>query len=54
MRGRLNNAVLVALYLFAAAILAVLMVKEFSRDRFGDCMSVGAFSRQDCEAYARE
>jgi hypothetical protein len=52
--GRLDNALLLALYLAAAAILAVLIAKEFSRDRFGDCMSIGAFSREQCEEYARE
>lgn len=54
MTPRPKNALLVALYLVAGLILVVLLAKEFSRDRFGDCMSVGAFSRQDCEAYARE
>ncbi len=54
MPRRLDNALLVALYLIAAAVLAALLVKEFSRDRFGDWMSVGAFSREQCEDYARE
>lgn len=54
MSGRLDKTVLVALYVAVAAILLGLLVKEFSRDRFGDCMSVGAFSRAECEEYARE
>ncbi len=49
-----KNALLIALYLAAAAILGVLLVLEFRRDRFGDCMSIGAFSKEACEEYARE
>jgi hypothetical protein len=52
--GRLGGALLVAVYVAAAVILAVLLAQEFSRDRFGDCMSLGAYSREQCEEYARE
>lgn len=51
---RPQTSLLVALYLAAAIILGVLLALEFRRDRFGDCMSVGAFSKEDCEEYARE
>ncbi len=54
MRERLDKALLVALYLVVGAILLTLFVAEFRRDRFGDCMSIGAFSKQQCEEYARE
>lgn len=53
-RMRRQTSLLVALYLAAATILGVLLALEFRRDRFGDCMSVGAFSKEDCEEYARE
>ena len=49
-----KDALPILLYLLAGAILVVLLVLEFQRDRFGDCMSIGAFSREACEEYARE
>jgi hypothetical protein len=49
-----KNALLIALYLAAGTILAALLFKESRRDRFGDCMSIGAFSKEACEEYARE
>jgi hypothetical protein len=54
MTPRRKNALLIALYLAAGAILAALLALEFRRDRFGDCMSTGAFSKEACEEYARE
>ncbi len=54
MTARRKNALLIALYLVAGAILAVLLALEFRRDRFGDCMSTGAFSKEACEEYARQ
>ena len=49
-----KNALLICLDLVAGAILAVLLVAEFRHDQFSDCMSIGAFSRQDCADYATE
>jgi hypothetical protein len=49
-----RNAWVVALYLIAGAIVVVLIVAEMSVSRFDACMSVGAFSKSQCEDYARE
>jgi hypothetical protein len=52
-RGK-SAAALIALYAAAAMILAWLALREFGSSRFEDCMSVRAFSRAQCEDYARE
>lgn len=54
MRVGRKNLILIALYGAAALILAVLAVAEFGQSRFDACMSVGAFSKTQCEEYARE
>jgi hypothetical protein len=49
-----KNALILLLYAAAGLLLAILLLREFGHSRFDDCMSVGAFSRSECEAYARE
>jgi hypothetical protein len=45
---------LIGLYALAGALLAGLLVEQWGHDRFSDCMGLGAFSRKECEDYARE
>lgn len=45
---------LISLYVLAGLLLAGLLFEQWGHDRFSDCMSLGAFSRTDCEDYARE
>lgn len=49
-----KTLLLIGLYASAGILLAALFAAEWGHDRFSDCMSLGAFSRQDCEEYARE
>jgi hypothetical protein len=49
-----KTMLLIGLYVAAGLLLAGLLAAEWGRDRFSDCMSLGAFSRQDCEEFARE
>ncbi|WP_457796274.1 hypothetical protein [Methylocystis sp. S23] len=54
MRAPGKDALLIALYVFAGLLLAWLTLSEFGHDKFEDCMSLRAFSKEQCEEYARE
>jgi hypothetical protein len=49
-----KNLLLIALYAAAGLLLAWLAFLELGHDRFEDCMSLHAFTRAQCEEYARE
>jgi hypothetical protein len=49
-----KTILLIGLYVMAGLLLAGLLVEQWGHDRFSDCMGLGAFSRTDCEEYARE
>ncbi len=44
----------IALFGLAVIILIALIVSDSGKSRFEACMSIGAFSKNECEAYARE
>jgi hypothetical protein len=54
MAVRRKNLLIVVAYVLASLILAALLVVEFSQDRYQACMSIGAFSKSQCEEYAAE
>ncbi len=44
----------IALFGLAVIILLALLVADSGKSRFDACMEIGAFSKSECEAYARE
>lgn len=49
-----KTLLLIGVYALAGLVLAAMLAAEWGSDRFSDCMKLGAFSRKDCEEYARE
>jgi hypothetical protein len=49
-----RTILLIGLYALAGLLLAGLIAEQLSHDRFSDCMGLDAFSRKECEDYARE
>ena len=44
----------IALFGLCVFILLGLLVADQGKSRFDDCMGIGAFTKSECEAYARE
>lgn len=49
-----KSLLLIVVYALVALVLAGMLAADWGGDRFSDCMKLGAFSRIDCEEYARE
>lgn len=49
-----KNILLIALYALSGLILGGLIAVEFSQSRYDACVSIGAFSKSQCEEYAQE
>lgn len=54
MIGRRSGALTALLFALALVIVAGLLVAEFRESRYDGCMRVGAFSKSECEDFARE
>jgi hypothetical protein len=43
-----------AIFGLSVLILLALLIADQGKSRFDECMGIGAFTKSECEAYARE